>query len=56
MCEGVQLYANVGHVYIYYQVDSATEAAASAEVGRSRRENELEQQLERAHAQVIYTV
>ena len=49
MCEGMKL-----HV-IYYQVDSATAGvAASVAVGRSRRENELEEQLERAHAQVTY--
>ena len=52
MCEGVQLYVTVGHVYIYYQVDSAAEAAASVAVGTSMAKSKLEQQLEHAHAQV----
>ena len=54
LCEGVQLYDSVGHVYIYDQVDSAGEAAASTAAGKSRRENELERQLEYAHARVTY--
>ena len=50
----MQLCVNIGHVFNYYQVDLATDAAASVEVGRSRRENELEQRLRHAHAQVAH--
>ena len=52
----MQLCANVGYIFNYYKVDSGAEAAASVAVGRSRRENDLEQQLEHAHALVTYVM
>ena len=39
-------------VFTIYQVNSAGETATSVAVGRIRRENGLEQQLEYAHAEV----
>ena len=41
-------------VLIMYQVDSTAKATELVAVGRIRRENELERQLEYAHAEVTY--